>query len=64
MAKKGKLSRRSFLTTIAGPTIMTGAMATITGTAFSQETQPPENEERVISFRLHSCEKTCARAWS
>jgi hypothetical protein len=47
MAIKGKMSRRSFLTTIAGPSIATGAMATITGSALSQETEPPEIEERV-----------------
>ena len=36
MAKKGKLSRRSFLTRVAGGTIATGAIATVAGAAVVQ----------------------------
>jgi len=37
MAIKGKLSRRSFLSRVAGAAVTTGAMASITGAARSQE---------------------------
>jgi len=36
MAKKGKLSRRSFLTRVAGTTLAAGAAASITGVALAQ----------------------------
>ena len=36
MAKKGKLSRRSFLTRVAGTAIATGAAASVTGGAIAQ----------------------------
>lgn len=36
MAKKGKLSRRSFLTRVAGGTIAAGAVATVAGAAVIQ----------------------------
>jgi len=37
MAIKGKLSRRSFLSRVAGAAVTTGAMASITGSARAQE---------------------------
>ena len=36
MAKKGKLSRRSFLTRVAGAAAMTGAASVVTGGAAAQ----------------------------
>ena len=37
MAKKGKLSRRSFLTRVAGGVVATGAVGTVAGAAILQQ---------------------------
>ena len=44
MAKIGKLSRRSFLTRVAGATVMTGAAGVVSGCATTGYTDADPND--------------------
>jgi hypothetical protein len=59
MAIKGKISRRSFLSRVAGAAVTTGAFATVTGLARAQQ-NPPENQEPYFD----TDETDEARIWS